>query len=78
MSASYQLLPFWLVTVECEIWPATKSGKDRKIKWHFDFSVVNTIPWVKIEEIARDMLCQQFKRHDWKIEKIRLTTSKGD
>lgn len=77
MDAKYSLLPYWLVTVEYEIWPATKSGKDRKIKWHFDFSVANTVKWVEIEEIARNMMCQQFKRHDWEIKKIALTTSTG-
>jgi len=78
MDAKYNLLPFWLVSVECEIWPATKDGRKLKIKWHFDFSVVNTMLWLEIRKIARRMMNQQFaKEYEWKMIKISLTTSTG-
>lgn len=78
MDAKYNLLPFWLVSVKCEIWPTTKGGKKKKIEWDFDFSVVNTVKWLEIRKIARRMMNQQFaKKYNWKIKKISLTTSSG-
>jgi len=79
MDAKYRLLPYWLVAVKCEIWPATQGEKKSKIDWDFDFSVEQEVPWLEIRKIARNIMNQQFaKKYDWKIKKISLTTSKGE
>jgi len=67
---NYALLDRWLVKVECEI-----IVDKITYNWTFAFSVVVTIDWHEVVEIAKAILEGQFGKLGWNILGFELTNT---